>query len=163
MELIGPLKIEAKKRQKEGAKVGAAITNKTRLPAPVRKAVTQTAAKQAAAITGVSERTVESATYVKENDPKEFERIKSGETTPKAAERKVREQRTPRKTKEEIADKHRSDFIDQMAVHCDVSGFINIAKTCKPPITARDFRADYLRRMRKSAEALIVFCRGGRR
>jgi ParB-like chromosome segregation protein Spo0J len=92
---------EAKERQREGGGDRTSAAGKKRgkaLPAGLPEALGHTngeAREQAAALVGVSARTVQDAKAVKEADPELFEQVKAGKVTVNAAAREVRERNKP--------------------------------------------------------------------
>lgn len=83
VEALPLLEAEAKERQKKLA--GTRQSSNTDLSANLREGQRGRAADVAAAMVGVSSRTVQDAKFVQEHNPEEFAKLKAGQTTVHAA------------------------------------------------------------------------------
>ena len=94
------LKEEAKKRQSEGGRRGAEVTNSgERVPAklPERgKDRSGESAEQAAKIVGTSARSIKDADYVAKNDPELAQQVRDSKVTVSAAAKRIREALNPK-------------------------------------------------------------------
>ena len=105
------LKEEAKKRQSEGGRRGAEITNSgERVPAklPERgKDRSRESAEQAAKIVGTSARSIKDADFVAKNDPELAQQVRDSKVTVSAAAKRIREALNPKpkQTPEQVAEK----------------------------------------------------------
>lgn len=110
---------DAKRRQIEGGRRGAEVTNsrservKEKFPEPAK--VNPQASDEAGELMGVSGRTVRDATYVHNNDPEMFEKMRRNEITASAAAKRIRDsiKPKPQPTPAELAEK----LVNQIAKH----------------------------------------------
>lgn len=106
------LRAEAKKRQVEGGRKGAEVTNSndrvgTNLSQPAPDDYSSRSVAQAAKIVGVSVGSMKSADYVAKNDPELAQQVRDRKVTVSAAAKRIRESLSPKpkQTREQIAEK----------------------------------------------------------
>lgn len=105
------LKEEAKKRQSEGGRRGAEVTNSgERLPPksvePGSRSESESAV-QAAKLVGVGKNSIRDADFVVQNDPELAQQVRDSKVTVSAAAKRIRESLSPKpkQTPEQVAEK----------------------------------------------------------
>ena len=119
VEFVAVFTEAAKKRQIEGGRAGAEVTNSSsgrvgaNFPQPVEVERGPRATDEAAELFGVSGRSVRDAQYVKNNDPETFEKVKAGDVAVSRAAKTLRNKNNPKPapTPEEQAQREASRII----------------------------------------------------
>ena len=105
------LRAEAKKRQLDGARKGAEVTNSAgRVSAKSREAAKERESRsdvQAAKIVGVGEKSIRDADFVVTNEPALAQEVRDGKMAVSAAAKRIREKLNPKPelTPEQVAEK----------------------------------------------------------